>query len=178
MVAYAGSTHHCQAVTAASVGNQLTQGEQNASLADYRTIRENERVKNPRDASEVGITLSRFAVLCQCLLQGAGDTHLFVNAMWNAAVGLQNIAPFITERYHALSRHAGLSVTYYYARIVRAAQLAVNDYMQSIATNVVNSTEGVEVPAFATMLQDLKRGTFHQSTNSVDIPEAYLDRPV
>ena len=105
-------------MAAASVGNQLAQGEQNAtSLADYRTIRENERVKFPRDASEVGITLSHFAILCQCLFQGAGDTYPFVNAMWNAVVGLQNIAPFITEQYHALSRHAGLSVTYY-ARIV------------------------------------------------------------
>lgn len=69
LVAYAGSANHYQAVAAASVSNQLSQGEQNASLSDYREIRDKEKVKFPRDVSEVCITLLRYAVLCQGLFQ-------------------------------------------------------------------------------------------------------------
>lgn len=34
---------------------------------------------------------------------------------------------------------------------------------------------GVDLPTFAGLLQNLKRGTFHLSTNWVEIPAAYLD---
>ena len=57
-VAYAGSASHYCAVTDASVSNQLAQGKQNASLADYRTIRDQEKIKFPRDITEVCITRS------------------------------------------------------------------------------------------------------------------------
>ena len=57
MVAYSGSSNHYLAA-AASVANQLSQGEQSASLTDYRTLRETEKVRFPRDVSEVCITLS------------------------------------------------------------------------------------------------------------------------
>lgn len=40
LVAYAGGTNRTQALAAANIGNQLAQGEQSASLADYRSIRD------------------------------------------------------------------------------------------------------------------------------------------
>ena len=104
LVSYAGSAHHYSALAAASVGNQLSQGEQTASLTDYRSIRDKEKVKFPRDMSEVCITLTRFAVLCQCLFQGAGPAHPLVEAMWTTATTAQSIAPFVTERLNTLAR--------------------------------------------------------------------------
>ena len=174
MVSYAGSTNHYQALAAASVGNQLSHGDQSASLADYRTIRETEKIKFPRDVSEVTITLMRFAVLCQCLFQGVGDPHPFVERMWALALGVQNAAPFISERFHSLSRAQAVT-NMYYARIVRAVQLSVFEYLQQVATNVGLGVGEVDLPVFSAMMQDLKRGTFHLSTNWVEIPEVYLD---
>ena len=174
LVSYAGSANHYTAVAAADVGNQLSQGEQNASLSDYRSIREKERLKFPRDISEVCITLTRFAVLSQCLFQGTGMPHPFVEAMWTMVAGFQNGAPFIAERFYALSRHPGIA-SLYHARIIRAIQISVYDYMQMVGSNVVDSIAGVDIPSAATMLQELRRGTFHNSTNWIDIPEAYLD---
>ena len=43
MVTYSGSANHLEALAAASLGNQLAQGEQSASLGDYREIREREK---------------------------------------------------------------------------------------------------------------------------------------
>ena len=99
LVAYAGGSSHLQALAAASIGNQLAQGEQNASLADYRTIREKEKVKFPRDVTEVSIMLGRFAVLCQVLFQGTGDAYPLVSALWTLYSAVNNAAPFITERF-------------------------------------------------------------------------------
>lgn len=167
LVSYAGSAHHYSAVAAADVGNQLSQGGQNASLSDYRTIREKERLKFPRDISEVCITLTRFAVLCQCLLQGTGPLHPFVEAMWTTIAGFQNGAPFITERFHALSWYQCL----YHARIIRRAiRVSVHDYMQMVASNTANGITGVEIPSVTTTLQKLRRGPLQNSTNWVDIP--------
>ena len=174
MVAYAGSVHHYTALAAASVGNQLSQGEQSASLTDYRAIRDKEKVKFPRDMSEVCITLTRYAVLCQCLFQGVGPAHPFVSAMWAAATGAQNIAPFVTERLNMLAQQPA-TPQLYHARIIRAIQLSVHEYMQHVAANIVLGVAGVEVPGVAAMYQDLKRGTFHHSTNWVEIPAPYLE---
>lgn len=177
MVSYAGSAHHYTAVAAASVGNQLAQGEQNASLADYRTIREKEKVKFPRDISEVCITLARYAVLCQCLFQGtAGTPHPFVDTMWGLVAGMQNGAPFIAERFHSLARIPSATSTYH-ARIVRAVQVCAHEYLQAVASNVADSVVGVALPEFSSLLQELKRGTFQNSTNWIDLPEAYLEAP-
>jgi hypothetical protein len=44
LVSYAGSAHHHQALSAASVENQLAQGNQNASLTNYCTIRDNKKL--------------------------------------------------------------------------------------------------------------------------------------
>ena len=174
LVSYAGSTDYYAALATASVGHQLSQGEQNASLSDYRTIREQEKVKFPGNFLEVYITLTRFAVLCQCLFQGAGAKHPFVEAMWATAVSVQNITPFATDRYNQLSRHSAIAVTYH-ARIVRAIQVSVQEYWQQVATNVADGITGIEVPNFQALLQELRRGTFHLSTNWLDIPETYLD---
>lgn len=176
MVAYSGTEHHYQAVAAASVGNQLAQGEQNPSLADYRTIRDGEKVKFPRDVSDVCITLTRFAVLCQCLFQGTANTdHPFVAAMWATATNLQNIAPYVTEQYNVNARQYPQIIGVYHAKIVRAVQLAVHDYMSQVATSLGPGVAGVELPSFGAMMKDLRQGTFHQSTNWVGIPEIYLD---
>lgn len=177
MVSYAGSTNHYEALAASSIGNQLDQGEQNATLSDYRrTIRNSERIKFPRDMTEVGITVTRYAILCcQGLFQGTGPNHPFVDAMWRLSVNLQNAAPFITDRYQELHHQAPNAAATYHARIVRAIQLSVYDYLQQVATNVEEGVYGIDLPTFAPMLQDLKRGTFHLSTNWVSIPEAHLD---
>ena len=173
LVSYAGSANHYMAVAAASVGNQLAQNEQTASLADYRTIRDKEKIKFPNDVSETSITLYRFAILCQVLFQGTGPSHPLVQAMWATALGLQNISPFVADRHQSVSRVAGVGATYF-ARILRAIQLGVHEYLQQVAVNVEASVMGIEVPSFTTMLQDLKRGTFHVSTNWIALPDTYL----
>ena len=173
LVTYSGKDDHYLAVAAADVGNQLSQGEQNATLSDYREIRAKEKVKFPKDVMDASITLCRFAVLCQVLFQGTGPTHPLVDAMWTTALGLQNLSPSITAQYQALSRMAGSAPTYY-ARVIRAIQLGVHDYFQQVAINVADSVIGVEVPSFGSMLQELKRGTFHQSTNWIAILDEYM----
>jgi hypothetical protein len=160
-------------VAAADVGNQLSQGEQNATLSDYREIRAKEKVKFPKDVMDASITLCRFAVLRQVLFQGTGPTYPLVDAMWTTALGLQNLSPSITAQYQALSLVAGIAPTYY-ARVIRTIQLGVHDYFQQVAIKVADSVVGVEVPNFGSMLQELKRGTFHQSTNWIAIPDEYM----
>lgn len=173
LVSYAGHANHYQVLAAADIGNQLAQGEQSASLMDYRTIREKEKVKLPKDVAETCITLCRFAVLCQVLFQGTGPTHPLVDAMWTTALGLQNLAPAVTDRYQGLLGTPGVAHTYF-ARIVRAVQLGVYEYLQGVAMNIAESAVGVEKPNFQSMLQDLKRGTFHLSTNWIPIPAEYM----
>ena len=51
-----------------------------------------------------------------------------------------------------------------------AVQLGVHEYLQGVATNLMDSVTGIEKPNFVVMLQDLRRGTFHQSTNWIPIP--------
>ena len=99
VVSYAGGSNHLQALEAASIGNQLAQGEQNASLADYRTIRDRENSKFPRDITEVNITLGQYTVLAQALLQGTGDDNPFVTSIWRLYLALTNAVPFRTERF-------------------------------------------------------------------------------
>jgi hypothetical protein len=62
----------------------------------------------------------------------------------------------------------------FHAKILRAIQLAVTDYMNQVATNLNAGVMGVEMPSFAAMMKDLRQGTFPQSTNWVSIPETYL----
>ena len=82
MVVFSGSTNHRrQALEAANVGNQLAQGDQSASLADYVTLRAGEKIEFPRDIMKVGITIGRYAVLCQSLYQGTGPDNPVVSLL-------------------------------------------------------------------------------------------------
>lgn len=132
---------------------------------------EQEKIKFPSNFLEVYITLTRFAVLCQCLFQGPGAKHPLVDAMWATAVlGMQNITPFATDRFNQLARNTAVAATYHARIVVRAIQVSVQEYWQQVATSVANGVTGIEVPNFHTLMQELKRGTFHQSTNSRGLP--------
>ncbi|KAI2506961.1 hypothetical protein MHU86_7458 [Fragilaria crotonensis] len=124
-VAYASSANHLQALATASIVNQLAQGEQSASLADYRTLRDKEKVKFPRDTVEVCITFGRYAVLCACqtLFQGMGPHIPIVEALWHLTAAIQNATPFITEHYQQVTRTPAV-VALYFPSIVRAVQVA------------------------------------------------------
>ena len=176
LVCYSGGTDCYAALAAASLGHQLSQGEQNASLSDYRTIREQEKVKFPKDFLEVYITLARYAVLlCQGLFQGPGERHPFVEAMWAIAVSMHAVTPLAADRLRQVARTTPAIVPTYHARIVRAVQVAAQEYLQQVAINVAAGVTGVEVPNFQALVRELKQGAFHLSTNWLEIPEAYLE---
>lgn len=63
----------------------------------------------------------------------------------------------------------------YHAKIVRAVQLAVHDFMSQVASSRATGIAGVDLPDLSHMIKDLRQGTFQHSTNWVSIPEAYLD---
>jgi hypothetical protein len=174
LVAYAGNTHHLQALEAASVSNQLSQGDHNATLADYRALRERERVKFPRDITEVCITLGRYAVLCQALLQGTGPPNPAVEVLWSLVVALQNATPFITDRYLQAAALNPTVAHVYFPCIVRTVQVSMHEYLQGVGTNIVAGHAGVDLPEFRTLVVELKRGTFQFSSHWVPIPEEYM----
>jgi hypothetical protein len=173
-VSYAGGASQLQALASAEIGNQLAQGEHNASLADYRTLREQEKVKFPRDIMDVVITLGRFAVLGQALFQGAGPDNPFVAAMWKLYAAFQNAAPFITDRYHQQVAATPNAANVYYPCILRAIQVNVHEYMHEVGINVVDSHDGVDLPDFKALLWDLRHGTFRNGSNWVPLPEGYM----
>lgn len=86
------------------------------------------------------------------------------------------MAPFITERFALVAGLPHVANTFY-ARIVRAVQLSVQEYLQQVGANIAEGVTGVPLPSFTAMLQDLKRGTFHISANWVAIPDEYLSVP-
>jgi hypothetical protein len=172
LLAYAGKAHHMQVTAASAVADQLSQGEHSATLADIRTIREGEKIKFPLNLSEVCITLYRYAVLCHMLFQGSGPAHPFVQALWDVAKGLQNIAPFVTDKYNELAGMYDLN-SIYYAHIVRAVQVLSHEYLHGVATKDEDNVEGVPVPNFSVMLVELTRGTFRNSTHWIDLPMEY-----
>ncbi|KAI2496039.1 hypothetical protein MHU86_18460 [Fragilaria crotonensis] len=174
LVTYSGRANHYQVLAVADVGNQLAQGNQTASLGDYKAIRDTEKVKLPKDIAETCITLCRFAVLCQVLFQGTGPAHPLVDdAMWTTALSLQNLAPAVTDRYQSLLGISGVAQTYFVARILRAVQLGVHDYLQGVATNIVDSVAGIERPNFSGLLQDLKRGHFTSQPTGFPSPGVF-----
>lgn len=174
LVAYAGKAHHLRVTAASAVADQLAQGDQNASLADIRTIREGEKIKFPLNASEVCVTLFRYAVLCQTLFQGTGAKHPFTETLWDVATKFKNLEPFITDKYNELASSRNVT-SLYYARIVRAVQVCSHEYLYQVATHDSDDVGGIEVPKFDAMLSELTRGTFPNSTNWIDIPAEYLD---
>ena len=175
LVAYAGRAHHMQVTAASAVADQLAQGDQNASfLSDIRTIREGEKLKFPLNASEVCVTLFRYAVLCQTLFQGSGPAHPFVTALWDVATKLKDIEPFVTDKYNELATSRQIT-SLYYTRIVRAVQVYAHEYLHQVATSESDTCGGLEVPKFDSLLLELTRGTFPNSTNWMDIPAEYLE---
>lgn len=177
LVSYSGGDHHRQVLAAASLGHQLSQGEQNPSLADYRSLRETEKLRHPRDTYEVSITLQRFAVLAQCLFQGTGASHPLVTSLWTLAASFQNQVTHIAERTRSVIQQSPGVAASFHARILRHVQLRVHDYLQAVSVSVGDTCEGVEVPSFQDVLLDLKYGTFHHSSRWAPIPEAYMESP-
>jgi hypothetical protein len=176
-VSYAGGTSHLQALESAEIGNQLSQGEHTASLADYRTLRDQEKVKFPRDATDMVITVGRYAVLCQTLFQGTGPDNPFVAAMWKLYAALSNAVPFITDKYRQQVALTPEVANMYYPCILRAIQVNVYDYLQGVGTNVADSHDGIDLPDFRALLWDLRHGTFRNGSNWVPLPEGYLAPP-
>lgn len=173
-VTYSGSANHLEALATSSIGNQLAQGEQSASLEDYRTIREKEKVRFPRDIMEVGITLSRFAVLCQALFQGTEPRNPLVESLWHLTAAMHNAVPFISERFQQVARNPAVA-NVYFACVIRAVQVNVFEYLHGVGTNVVEGHTGVDLPDFRSLVTDLKHGTFHVSQNWIPLPEAYIE---
>ena len=175
LVAYAGKAHHLPVVAAAATADQLAQGDQNASLADIRTIREGEKIKFPLNASEVCVTLFRYAVLCETLFQGTtGGKHPFVEALWLVAKALKDVEPFVTDKYNDLaSVHPITSI--YCARIVRAVQVYSHEYLHQVSTHDGETLYDISVPDFGPLVRELTRRTFPKSTNYMDLPSEYMD---
>ena len=174
-VSYSGGAHHMETLNAASLGKQLSQGDQNANLADIRIIREKEKVKFPTDISQTCITLYRYAVLCQVLFQGAGAANPFVAAIWTLANAMQNAAPFIAEKYQQV--YTPMLASVYYPSIIRAVQVGAHEYLQHVGINAQDGHTGIDLPDFRTLVSDLRRGTFQHSSNWVPIPAEYLTQP-
>jgi hypothetical protein len=165
VLAYARKAHHLQMTAASAVADQLAQGDTNASLSEIRSIREEgEKIKFPLNATEVCVTLFRYAVLCETLFQGAGDKHPFVESIWRVASGLKDMEPVVTDKYNDLASVRPGITSVYYARIVRVVQVCAHEYLHGVSTNETDSIAGVEVPDFRSMLQELIRGTFPNST--------------
>ena len=177
LVSYAGHTHHLQALEAASVSDQLSQGDHTATLADYRSLREREKVKFPRDITEVCITVGRYAVLCQALLQGTGPPNPVVDLLWNLYVSIQNATSFISDRYLQAAATNPTVANVYYPCIVRAVQVSMHEYLHSVGTNIAAGHAGVDLRDFRTLVAELKRGTFQFSSHWVPLPEEYLMPP-
>ena len=174
MVVFSGSTNHRQALEAASVGNQLAQGEHSASLADYVSLRAGEKIKFPRDIMEVGITIGRYAVLCQALFQGSGPDNPLVSLMWRLFAEMQNSAPSIADKFQQVA-HQPTIANVFHACILRAIQVQVHDYLHAVSVNVADNHTGVDKPEFRAMVADLKHGTFPNSSNWVPIPMEYRE---
>lgn len=177
MVSYSGSTNHMQMLEVANIGNQLAQGDQNASLTDYQTLRSREKLKFPRDIAEVNITLGRYAVLCQMLFQGTGPLNPFVEALWKLYADLHTGAPFISDKYQREAVRTPSITGVYHACIVRAVQVNVHDFLHDISVNVIEGYNGVDTPDFKQIFTDLRRGTFHTSNNWVPLPSEYTVEP-
>ncbi len=175
-VPYAGGASQLQALASADIGNQLAQGEQSASLADYRALREKEKVKFPRDAMDVIIAIGRYAVLCQTLFLGTGPDNPFVSTIWKLYAALSNAAPYITnKKYHQQVAITPSVANMYFPCILRAVQVSVQEYLQSVGTNVADSHVGVDLPDFKALLWDLKHGTFRKNgSNWIPLPDGYL----
>lgn len=173
LVVYSGAADNARAQEAAVLGQQLELGSHNVSLADVRTLKDKEKVRFPLDVYQVGISLIRYAVLLQVLLQGAGPPHPYVQAMWDLATKFHQRQPFIVERYMETLRLGPYHT--YPARILRYVQVQGQEYFQAIAAATVGFAAVDMVPNFTALLLHLQHGTFQNSSEWYPIPAAYLD---
>jgi hypothetical protein len=174
LVTYAGAKDYYQAQEVASVTHQLDQGTQNASLADIQAIKVSEKVRFPSDLHQTSITLQRFAVLAQALLQSSsGELHPFVRNLWTFANGFLNRLPFIMDRFHGLMGNPAQQ--HYPARILRTVQVLTYEYMQSITAAVAGFEVVDAAPDFSSLLTDLQRGTYQTSSAWIALPSEYLE---
>lgn len=176
LVTYAGAKDYYQAQEAATVTYQLDQGNQNASFADIQAIKANEKVRFPSDLHQAGITLQRFAVLSQTLLQGTnGVPHPFVKNLWTFANGFLNRLPFILDRFHGLA--GSPAQINYPSRVLRTVQILTYEYLQTVTAAFAGFAEVDNAPDFASILTDLQRGTYHTSNAWISLPTEYLTTP-
>ena len=89
---------------------------------------------------------------------------------------IHNAVHFIAERFQQVSRMPAIA-NIYFAIVIRAVQIMVFKYMHGIGTNIVKGHMGVLLPDSCPLVTDLKRGTFHLSSNWVPLPEEYLEPP-
>ena len=112
-------------------------------------------------------------MLCQTLFQGVGGPeNPLVAAQWKLAEDMQNAAPFIADRY--LQVYTPTLSSVYFPRIVRAVQVGVHEYLHHVGTNAEARHHNVDLPDYRTLVWDLRRGTFQNSSNWLPIPECYL----
>ena len=173
LVTYACGAHHVEALATASLGNQMSQGDHQANLADIRTIREKERIKFATDVNQACITVMRYAVLCQALFQGTNGPNAFVDTVWKFANTMQNAAPFIVEKYLQVQSPAIANM--YYPCVIRTMQVLVHEFLQQVETNDPPGYDGLDMPDFRDLVSDLRRGTFQHTMMA--IPSEYLTAP-
>ncbi len=97
--------------------------------------------------------------------------------MWKLANAIQNGAPFIADSFQQHVARFAAVANVYYPTIVRAIQVSTHEYLQQVEINEAEGHEGVELPEFRAVVADLRRGTFHNTSNWVPIPEEYLTQP-
>jgi hypothetical protein len=102
-------------------------------------------MKFPQDITKVCITLGRYA------------------------------GPFVTEKYWQVITDAPCVAQVYFACMVRGVKVEMYEYLQNVAINVAASHEGVAIPVFRSFLANLKKGSFHCSSNRVQTPEEYME---
>ena len=173
-VAYSGTANHLESLAVASISHHFAQGDQAASLTDYATIKEKEKVRFLRDTVDVAITLTRYAVLCQALFQGVGPVHPFIERVWQLAASINNATPYITKRFQQVVGSPNIT-NVYFLYIVRSVQVNVFKYLHAVSINLADdSRTGVELPEFRSLVTELKRGTFPLSSNWIPLPAEYL----
>ena len=72
-------------------------------------------------------------------------------------------------------RTPGIDDNVYFPVLIRSVQVSVQEYLQAVSTNLAEGHAGVDVPDFRSLVTDLRRGTFHLSSNWVPLPESYME---
>jgi hypothetical protein len=117
--------------------------------------------------------LQRYAVLLQCLFQGAGNPHPLVRSVWALANDFRTKLPFSLDSHQNLSReHPDAFIN---------SPSASSDTSRSLS---LSTYKGLRLPlqallklmmhlVFSNLVQDLHWGTFHVSRNWIALPPHY-----